>query len=206
MSWTGKRAAEEVGALKQIAISATRVAAEPRASLNIGRSNLRQAASTDSVTARHALGLAINVARKVSRLVGRAVQFFPGCLCAGATSCCSNMYGAQDPRHVIDGLAELILDAVQLYEMAGPAAFAPKKAAKGAAPVGEDGINLSDPFNRVNMARLCAAVVLSERGGGGVSGIAGSFYQMLTLLATRLVSFFVLGDSIFAIPCLLSAA
>ena len=63
---TGKRAAEEVGALKQIAIAATRVAAEPRAALTIGRSNLRQVASADPVTARHALGLAINVARKVS--------------------------------------------------------------------------------------------------------------------------------------------
>ena len=94
----------------------------------------------------------------------------------------------QDPRHLIDGLAELLLDAVQLYEMAGAAAFALKKAAKGVAPVSEDGINLSDPFNRVYMARLCAAVVFSERGGGGVGGVSGSFYQMLTLLATRFVS------------------
>ena len=94
----------------------------------------------------------------------------------------------QDPRHLIDGLAELVLYAVQLYETAGAAAFAPKKAAKGAAPMGEEGINLSDPFNRVYMARLCAAVCFSERGGGGVGGVAGSFYQMLTLLATRSLS------------------
>ena len=89
---------------------------------------------------------------------------------------------------MIDGLAELVLDAIQLYEMAGAAAFAPRKAAKGAAPVVDDGINLSDPFNRVYMARLCAAVVFSERSSGGVGGVAGSFYQLLTLLATRSVS------------------
>ena len=80
---TGKRAAEEVGALKQIAISATRVAAEPRAALTIGRSNLRQVASTDPVTARHALGLAINVARKVSRLSRLALH-----------DVCDGLYGA----------------------------------------------------------------------------------------------------------------
>ena len=91
---------------------------------------------------------------------------------------------------MIDGLADLVLDAVQLYEMAAAAAFAPKKAVKGAAPVTEDGINLSDPFTRLYMARLCAAVVFSERGGGGISGVAASFYQLLTLLATRFVSSF----------------
>ena len=88
---------------------------------------------------------------------------------------------------MVDGLAELVLDALQLYEMAGAAAFAPKKAVKGATPVSEDGINLSDPFTRVYMARLCAAVVFSAGAGAGISGVAASFYQLLTLLATRSV-------------------
>ena len=89
---------------------------------------------------------------------------------------------------MIDGVADLVQDAVQLYEMAGAAAFALKKAAKGALPVTEDGINLSDPFARMYMARLCAAAVFSERAGAGISGVAAVFYQMLTLLATRSVS------------------
>ena len=76
-------------------------------------------------------------------------------------------------------------DAVSLVEMAGPSAFAPKKAAAGAAPVSEDSLNLSDAFARVYLARLCAAVMFSEKTGGALSAAAAPFYQMLTLLATR---------------------
>ena len=89
---------------------------------------------------------------------------------------------AQDPRGVLDGLGGVVADAAGLVEMAGAAAFAPKKAASATAPSSEDALNLSDVFARIYLARLCAAVVLSERGGGSAGG---PFYQMLTLLATR---------------------
>lgn len=83
---------------------------------------------------------------------------------------------------MLDGLGAVVADAAGLVEMAGSAAFAPKKAASTTAPSSEDALNLSDVFTRVYLARLCAAVVFSER--GGVSA-GGPFYQMLTLLATR---------------------
>ncbi len=191
----GKRAAEDMGALKRIAIAATRVAVEPRSAIAIARSNLRQVASADPVTARHALGLAIHAARKVGSVVPTYASKLLSFISWGArgyrfdfkNTKCKRL---QDARYVIDGLADLVVDAVQLYEMAAAAAFAPKKAVKGAAPVSEDGINLADPFTRLYMARLCAAVGFSERGGAGISGVAASFYQLLTLLATRFVSSF----------------
>ena len=83
---------------------------------------------------------------------------------------------------MLGGLASVIADAAGLLEMAGSAAFAPRKAASGTALTSEDALNLSDVFARVYLARLCAAVVFSERGGGSAGG---PFYQMLTLLATR---------------------
>ena len=195
---TGKRAAEDMGALKRIAIAATRVAVEPRAAIMIARTNLRQAASADPVTARHALGLGIHAARKVSRaapMCDPQVSAFRPCDAGRCKAELLYFYMVQDARLVMDALSDLVLDAVQLYEMAGAAAFAPKKPVKGASPVSEDGINLSDPFTRVYMARLCAALVFSERAGAGLSGVAASYYQMLTLLATRSVSL-LLSDNV----------
>lgn len=95
------------------------------------------------------------------------------------------LLGVQDPRGVLEGLGSVVAEAAGLVEMAGVAAFAPKKAASSTAPPSEDALNLSDVFTRVYLARVCAAVVFSER--AGVSGSAGPFYQMLTLLATRSV-------------------
>lgn len=97
------------------------------------------------------------------------------------------LLGVQDPRGVLDGLGSVVAEAAGLVEMAGVAAFTPKKAASSTAPPSEDALNLSDVFTRVYLARVCAAVVFSER--AGVSGSAGPFYQMLTLLATRSVWF-----------------
>lgn len=62
----GKKAADESDALKRIAIAAARAGAlEPRAADRIGRRVLRQVLSSEPLTARHAMALAVEVARKV---------------------------------------------------------------------------------------------------------------------------------------------
>ena len=63
----GKKAADESDALKRIAIAAARAGTlEPRAADRIGRRVLRQVLSSEPLTARHAMAMAVEVARKVT--------------------------------------------------------------------------------------------------------------------------------------------
>lgn len=70
LHFAGKKAADEADAMKRIACVAARAGVlEPRAADRIGRRVLRQVLSSEPLTARHAMALAVEVARKVHHTV-----------------------------------------------------------------------------------------------------------------------------------------
>eukprot|EP00884_Botryococcus_braunii_P006245 jgi/Botrbrau1/15621/Bobra.4_1s0009.1 len=164
--------------LQRIALSAARAALRGKPLRELAVGSFSGITSEDPVGAKHAMALFAAAARLEPAKVMEAGKGLPNLVSSAAAA-------YESSPHVIGAAA-------------APPKSSPDKL-KGLTGLPVASLQLGDPWGRVALSRLCAALLYADWAGGTdefCAGIGASFWKMLSLLATREAQDFVALESI----------